>query len=238
MLQVRKNFISDDNPYLFALPHSKTSLYGYKVLQKHAMKCGAENPKAITCTKLRKHLAMLCQLLNMNASDMEQLTKFMGHTMGVHYNSYRLPDGTYQTAKVSKLLLLMEKGEAGKYKGKSLDDIELDLKEALQSDNEDDSVDDEGELVISTPTQEPMPHIEAKKHKRILVPWTEEQKSVVTSYFKYQIKKKIAPKKGECEKIIAMHPEVLHNKSWLKIKVFVQNMYSKRLKCSKTIVNT
>ncbi|CAH1106930.1 unnamed protein product [Psylliodes chrysocephalus] len=61
------------------------------------------------------------QLCNMNENDMEQLASFMGHTLGIHRSSYRLPDDIYQIAKISKLLILMKKGEAGQFKGKTLD---------------------------------------------------------------------------------------------------------------------
>lgn len=41
------------------------------------------------------------------------------------YTFFRLPQDVYQTAKVSKLLLAINKGKAAKYKGKSLEDIEF-----------------------------------------------------------------------------------------------------------------
>lgn len=62
---------------------------------------------------------------------MEQLATFMGHTNEVHKKFYRLPDDVYQTAKISKLLILMEDGKADAYKGKSLEEIDLDLNEEL-----------------------------------------------------------------------------------------------------------
>lgn len=73
-------------------------------------------------TRLRKHLATLSQLFNLSENEIEQLVKFMGHTPGVYRSSYRPGDDIYQTAKISKLLLVMEKGGANKFKGKSLDD--------------------------------------------------------------------------------------------------------------------
>lgn len=43
-------------------------------------------------------------------------------------NYFRLPVDIYQTAKVSKLLLMMEKGTVPvEYQGKSLSDINIDL---------------------------------------------------------------------------------------------------------------
>ncbi|KAL3273117.1 hypothetical protein HHI36_014571 [Cryptolaemus montrouzieri] len=67
----------------------------------------------------------------MNDNDMEQLAKFLGHTLGIHRSSYRFPDEVYQTAKLSKLLILMEKGKAGEFRGKTLDEIYVQLDEDL-----------------------------------------------------------------------------------------------------------
>lgn len=48
-----------------------------------------------------------------------------------------MPQDVYQTAKVSKLLLLMEQG-ADKYKGKALKDIDIDpQKEVAEEDSDD-----------------------------------------------------------------------------------------------------
>ncbi|CAH0551285.1 unnamed protein product [Brassicogethes aeneus] len=127
ILNVRKNFIDNTNLFLFATTKSNEPITGYKVVQKHAKLCGAKNPEALTSTKLRKHLATLTQVFNMSNNDIEQLATFMGHTFNVHSTVYRLPDDVYQTAKIAKLLLLMEKGDAGKYKGKTLDEIDLDM---------------------------------------------------------------------------------------------------------------
>ncbi|KAF2895859.1 hypothetical protein ILUMI_10322 [Ignelater luminosus] len=48
----RENFVSKDNPFLFALPNSSSPIYGYKVLRKHALACSAKNPDALTATRL------------------------------------------------------------------------------------------------------------------------------------------------------------------------------------------
>ncbi|KAK5637844.1 hypothetical protein RI129_000163 [Pyrocoelia pectoralis] len=279
LIKVRDKFVSQLNLYLFGNPGTTQPIHGYKILKKYAVKCGARNPDAITCTKLRKHLATLTQLFNMSENDMEQLATFMGHTLSVHRQNYRLPDDVYQTAKISKLLMLMEKGEAGQFKGKSLDDIRIDLNEDLlctnennkdnernelddaniQGDNEDDlpiseTVDVEQEGNSDKMTAEVLENIAKKTvtkpkkicteekeaetdlnekpnkcgKKRILVPWTEKQKLIVTKYFSKHIKSRQPPKRFECEELIEKNQDILHNKNWLKIKVFVQNIYTKK----------
>ncbi|XP_063923052.1 uncharacterized protein LOC135137359 [Zophobas morio] len=258
-LEYRNDILKKQNTYLFPNINTDQPIIGYKILKKYAEACGAKNPDAITCTKLRKHLATLTQLFNMSENDMEQLASFMGHTLGIHRSSYRLPDDLYQTAKISKLLLLMEKGAAGEHKGKKLDEINIDLEENLLDDTN--NTNDNGiEIMIEEAEiedriydlnrigevceQSEQQRVEAdhdkpscsqttksdSSKKRILVPWTEKQKSVVTTYFKDHIKKKQPPKRLECEKLIATHGDLFQNKNWLKIKVFIQNKYTNKLK--------
>ncbi|XP_056642865.1 uncharacterized protein LOC130449208 [Diorhabda sublineata] len=148
MLEVRHHFVPINNPYLFAMANSNSHLIGYKVLAKHAKLCGAQNPSSITSTRLRKHLATLSQLFNLSNGEIEQLATFMGHTSGVHRTSYRLPDDVYQTAKISKLLMVMEKGGADQYKGKSIDEINIDMEKNLLSDRDSDNDSDEDETPI------------------------------------------------------------------------------------------
>lgn len=259
ILKFRKQFVMDNNKYLFANVGTSEPICGYKVLKKHATVCKAINPSALTCTRLRKHLATLTQLFSMSDNDIEQLAGFMGHTVGVHKNSYRLPDDVYQASKITKLLLLMERGEAGAFKGKPLNEIDINLDENLlindepnNSDNdpmelnvtnETCSVDSSSYTVTtssvvfddifsetdSTCTSLPPPdNKKLPKKKRVLVPWTKEQKEVVTKYFSNHIRGKKTPKRCECDNLKETHPELLKNKDWLKIKVFVQNIYNKK----------
>ncbi|KAF5298131.1 hypothetical protein FQA39_LY02555 [Lamprigera yunnana] len=74
----------------------------------------------------------------MNENDIEQVAIFMGYTQNIHKHVYRLSNNIDQTAKILKLLLLMEKGKAAKYKGKALDQIELDLEIKIDSRDSDD----------------------------------------------------------------------------------------------------
>ncbi|KAL4718874.1 hypothetical protein ACJJTC_006539 [Scirpophaga incertulas] len=268
LLSIRHIFFdTTPNQFLFGNPGYNNTIYGYKVLEKHAKLSGAKQPKAISSTRLRKHLATLSQVFSMSENDMEQLATFMGHTNEVHKKSYRLPDDVYQTAKISKLLILMEDGKADTYKGKSLEEIDLDLNEELIEEPVDNN-----EIIDYDP--EPEPTLDAnsdyiqtycnlndlshagsscmqndsqqlinepvsqlgngnklrKGKKRTLVPWTKEQRDVVTKYFKCHIKNHQPPKRNECEKLKEQHVDLLKNKDWLKIKVFVQNIYSKAKK--------
>jgi len=116
--------ISPTNPYIFARPFygSQESIRGCDCLKRFAESCGATRPENLTSTKLRKHVATVSQLLNLQTHELDQLATFMGHDIAVHREYYRLPETALQTAKVSRLLFALQ-GGIGKFKGKSLEDI-------------------------------------------------------------------------------------------------------------------
>ncbi|XP_028286149.1 uncharacterized protein LOC114451599 [Parambassis ranga] len=117
-----------DENRLFALPQSVHYLRGSDCIRQLVNECnGIKNPKALTSTKLRKHIATLSTVLNLKTTELDQLADFLGHNIEVHRTHYWLPEGTLQLAKISKVLLAMEQGRLGEYKGKSLDEIHLDV---------------------------------------------------------------------------------------------------------------
>ncbi|XP_041666279.1 uncharacterized protein LOC121524831 [Cheilinus undulatus] len=122
-----------ENGFLFALPHSVHHLRGSDCIRQLVHECSdIKNPKALTSTKLRKHIATLSTVLNLKNTELDQLADFLGHNIDVHRKHYRLPEGTLQLAKISKVLLALEQGKLGKYKGKSLDEIHIDPNETVE----------------------------------------------------------------------------------------------------------
>ncbi|XP_039523259.1 putative nuclease HARBI1, partial [Pimephales promelas] len=59
--------------------------------------------------------------------DLHYASDFLGHDISVHRNFNRLPVPTIPLAKISKLLLSMEKGNLSSMQGKSLDEIEIEV---------------------------------------------------------------------------------------------------------------
>lgn len=55
-------------------------------------------------------MATLLQILNLKNNELDQVSDFLGHDIRVHREYYRLPEATIQLAKISKLLMAMEKG--------------------------------------------------------------------------------------------------------------------------------
>ncbi|XP_045068586.1 uncharacterized protein LOC123483143 [Coregonus clupeaformis] len=110
-----------------------------RLLSQVCKQCGAKNPEALTSTRLRKQVATLSTLLNLKENEMDQLATFLGHDIRVHREFYRLPESTLQLAKVSKLLIAIEKGRLPYLQGKGLDDIEVNPEDEVEMSDDDSS---------------------------------------------------------------------------------------------------
>ena len=115
-----------ENTYLFARPSAMSNYRGTDCLREYAVACGAKNPSTLSSTKLRKQIGTLSKVLNLSNTELDQLADFLGHDINVHRQFYRLPEGTLQLAKLSKVLLALEKGRLAEFSGMNLDEICID----------------------------------------------------------------------------------------------------------------
>lgn len=83
-----------------------------------------ECPEAIRSTKVRKYTATVAQVLDLSGNEVEWLANHMGHDLSIHKQYYRLQDHTLELAKISKLLLAIDKGSSDLV-GMKLDEISL-----------------------------------------------------------------------------------------------------------------
>ena len=131
LLKYRKYVgVSEGNNYLFAscLRQARSHYRGSHCLKIFSEECGAANPELLRSTKLRKHVATLSQILNLQENELESLARFMGHDIKIHRDYYRMPDAIHQKAKLSKIFLSLEKGKlVSENFGKSLDELEVSL---------------------------------------------------------------------------------------------------------------
>ncbi|CAG4968700.1 unnamed protein product [Parnassius apollo] len=179
----------------------------------------------------------------------------------VHKKSYRLPNEVYQTANISKLLIVIEDGKADAFKGKTHEEIDLDMNEELDEEvrfgKRNDQILDYDCKLIETVNSDCIQQMRSQNNlsqarpsgirtsqqcvteqitqvlntrnkiktgkKRTLVPLTSEK------FFKLHIKNKQLPRKHECEILKEQYGDLLENKDWLKIRVFVQNIYFQKL---------
>ena len=77
---------------------------------------------------MRKYVATISQLVDMNQTEMGWLAKHLGHDLQIHKDFYRMQDSTLEMAVVGNLLMAIDEGRAHKFKGRNLRDITLDGK--------------------------------------------------------------------------------------------------------------
>ncbi|XP_073667997.1 uncharacterized protein [Paramisgurnus dabryanus] len=225
--------VPDTNIFLFARPQCSTYYRGQDCLRLHAEKCGAKKPEYLRSTQLRKHVATLSQILNLKENELDQVADFLGHDIRVHREHYRLPEATIQLAKISKLLLAMDKGCLGSIQGKSLDEIQIEDQIQL-TDTEDDAGDEPAgtsslDKEVSTSPQEACQNevigsVEhrgtADKKKRM---WSKAEVAAVMRHFKVHIVKGNLATKSECLQCKSAEEPVLQNRSVQNIRDFVRN---------------
>ncbi|XP_030604910.1 uncharacterized protein LOC115793884 [Archocentrus centrarchus] len=135
--------VLDENPYMFGRPQTLNHFRGSDIIREIAQSCGAKHPEALSSTKLRKHMATMSKVLNLKDNEMDDLADFLGHDIRVHRQFYRLPEGTLQLAKISKVLLALERGQLSNFKGRNLDEISIDPQEKMSVDSGSDTEEEE-----------------------------------------------------------------------------------------------
>ena len=135
----REAGVSKHNEYVFASSNflSEGYLRGSDALRKAAKEAELEHPELITGTNLRKQVATLSQIVNLRDNELDVLAQYMGHDIQVHREFYRMPSATMQLAKISKLLLALDKGTLPQ--NCRLDDIEVGEEDDLSSEADSDS---------------------------------------------------------------------------------------------------
>lgn len=63
--RTQENNIFETNKYVFARQSSDCHIRGSDSLRKFANECNAKHPETLTSSQLRKHIATLCQIMNL-----------------------------------------------------------------------------------------------------------------------------------------------------------------------------
>ncbi|XP_060602859.1 uncharacterized protein LOC132755936 [Ruditapes philippinarum] len=199
--------------YIFQKSELLEPLRGHDALKYAASESCLKHPERITSTNLRKQLATLSQVLHLTESDQDILAKFMGHDIQVHRQYYRLPQGTLEIAKVSKVLHALNTGNITSVTDKDLNEISLDILDEDQSSEEEPdkeegilAEDNTRECIPETDSDQPIRKTPGKyKKKGIRTPWSSQEKEYQTALKKCFIMKKL-PSKLQCEEVINKNP--------------------------------
>lgn len=118
--------IPKENPYIFARSGSSLEyMRGHDCLRKCLSNVTLQSPENINGTKLRKYVATVTQLINLTENETDWLARHLGHDVRVHRDFYRLHESAVELTKISRLLMAVDNGEASRFAGRKLDEIEL-----------------------------------------------------------------------------------------------------------------
>ncbi|XP_059367604.1 uncharacterized protein LOC132106026 isoform X2 [Carassius carassius] len=225
--------VDRDNPFLFGRPEcSPTSFFrGQDCVRLFASQCGVKNPELLRSTQLRKQVATMSQILSLKDNELDQLANFLGLNIQVHRDYYRLPDATIEIAKISKLLLAMEKGNLARFQGKTLNEIEIEDEIDLELDEEEISDEDDEEsgpahVVMGKRKMSPdetESSTEAKSRRIGKRPWSPNEVEAVMKHFKAHISKGHLVTTAECKQCKAAEDPILRERTVQNIRDFVRN---------------
>ncbi|KAK3920892.1 3-isopropylmalate dehydratase large subunit [Frankliniella fusca] len=220
--------VVESNKYLFAALNSTCGTYRADLLLKKMTGCcpGLKEPSWIKGTALRKHIATMMQLLSLRENELDAVATFLGHNIDVHRHYYRLQESTLQLAKVSKVLLNMERGKVSSMKGLNLDEItvdeEVDAEEDVQEAREPEP-EEKSPTVESSDEDDPsQPLPPPAKKKNVRHQFSHQEITTIRTYFKNQIKSRKAPNQEEVVKFMEQHKNI-STPGWKKIKDHVWN---------------
>ncbi|ELU18642.1 hypothetical protein CAPTEDRAFT_209198 [Capitella teleta] len=214
--------IVEDNVYMFATKKGLGHLRGHTILMEYSKVCGAANPELLRSTKLRKQVATMSQLVNLQNNELD-IARFLGHDINVHREYYRLPEDHIQVAKVAKLLHSVEKGLH--IDGLKLDEIDVNSNIGSCSEDEEanskiaeapESVAHSSSILLARRNNRQRSKPDGKRKREEItdsdqydfdkqpkrkpgqkMPWSEEEKAAVNRHFKRHICMANVPNKME-----------------------------------------
>ncbi|KAL3871864.1 hypothetical protein ACJMK2_039836 [Sinanodonta woodiana] len=115
--------IPEDNPYFFASKSSSGYLDSWQAMNTIVQEAGSSG---------QNYLYIYFQLFDLTPGELELRVNHMGHDINIHKDIYHLHDSAVEIAKVSRLLLAINSGNAATFQGKrwqdsGIDDLDDDL---------------------------------------------------------------------------------------------------------------
>ena len=103
--------VAQSNTFMFARANNESHdhIRGCDSLRNVAKNASLKHPEKLKSTGLRKHIAIMSQLVSLQDNELDIVAQILGHDIRTHREYYQLPTSTIQVAKVSKLLWKMEK---------------------------------------------------------------------------------------------------------------------------------
>ncbi|XP_060916511.1 uncharacterized protein LOC132991681 [Labrus mixtus] len=222
--------ISATNPYIFAVAcfGSQENIQGRDSVKHFAESCDAKHPENITSTKLRKHVATVSQLLNLQNHELDQLATFVG----LDIEDHRLPEASLHMTKVSRLMFALQ-GGIGKNEGKTLEELtpNLNSEEFVDSDvgevqsEQTASTSQQGKSGAGFKSEDKDTLSSQPSHQRVKRrPWSLREREIVEHHFKHFVEEMTIPRKVDCQRCVDENQTLRDNRrDWKAVKYYVHN---------------
>ncbi|KTG00051.1 hypothetical protein cypCar_00049563 [Cyprinus carpio] len=161
----------------------------------------------------------MSRVLNMNDTEMDQLADFLGHDIRIHRKYYRLPEGTLQLAKITKVLMAMEQGRLNEFRGKGLDQISINPT-GQQHHTEYSSIKIIQSCTYNTCSAINVIFLSLVPRKR---KWSEVEIAAVEEKMMKFIHSGVTPGKVDCIACITAAPKALGERDWQAVKYYIKN---------------
>ncbi|XP_053726500.1 uncharacterized protein LOC128762333 [Synchiropus splendidus] len=207
LVQVRSTCgIPNENPFLFARPTALSAYNGSACIQKFVKDCGADNPEALSSTKIRKHFATLLLMMNLDGSEASRIlgpnTQVVGQEgIGLTDDQVAL-NGALQHPGPS------QSSSWGGHSAANYGDLDFYLQEGL------------GAPVLPSRSAEKSKKGSKFKGKK---KWDEMEVCAVERHMMRFIHTHKVPQKNDCIQCLEAEPQALRTRSWRGVKDYVRN---------------
>ncbi|XP_063931866.1 uncharacterized protein LOC135143858 [Zophobas morio] len=190
--------ISPNNVYLFPDRTKVKHLNASVAMKKFTSEIQLEKPNLITGTYLRKQVATKAQLLTMDHNEMQILADFMGHSIEVHKENYRMSDTSTHLLKLTRFLSVISgDDDIEKFCGKSFEELQefiphedYDLEDVLELENFDENL--LAKELLDEPLDDDVVAADSKKTGQKEQTYRTPTKRVITRSFKRKESESIA----------------------------------------------
>ncbi|XP_067297785.1 uncharacterized protein lcorl isoform X4 [Pseudorasbora parva] len=221
LAKTRRNCdVPDENVFMFGKPQALGHFRRSDVIRQVARSCGAKHPEALSSTRLRKHMTTMSKVLNLKDNEMDGLADL-------------------QLAKISKVLMAMERGQLPEFKGRNLDEIQVDPQEKAVMDSDVSDSENENEITgnYASPSNsadksmKSTPEVGQHKNQQAAKgssqnprrKWSTEEIQAVEKTLMDYINSGMVPGKAQCMECIERSPAALQWRSWEGVKFYVKN---------------
>ncbi|XP_030843815.1 uncharacterized protein LOC115924951 isoform X2 [Strongylocentrotus purpuratus] len=209
------------NKYLFP-NQGQSTMRAYDAMGRTCQRASLETPERMTSVNLRKYMATLVQVLNLEDNEMDWVHRHLGHSKTVHMEHYRQMTPYLERVQVGKILLMQDLNVQKDNIGKNLKDISFgeildatsagDLLPQKRKADDEDSGEDLDD-VDQGPEDEPPAGDKRKRRQKkrklankadpvLRCSWTHEEICELKKYFSVNFVTKVTPGRKDCQKAI------------------------------------